>query len=79
MVGNKFTTLSEVVFPIECFTADFSQFLMEKRQRLVFEWTTGYSESNPSISGIFLKFPNFLRSSVLNRLVVCEVTRTGAE
>ena len=31
---------------------------------LAFGWTVVYSPSNPSISGISLKFPNFLRSSV---------------
>ena len=46
---------------MECFTADFLQFFTKKRQKLAFEWTAGYSPSNPSISGIFLKFPNYLR------------------
>ena len=33
-----------------------------KRQNLAFGWAAGYSPSNPSISGVFLEFPNFLRS-----------------
>ena len=48
---------------MECFTADFLWFFNKKRQNLVFGWTAGYSPSNQNISGIFLKFPNFLRSS----------------
>ena len=34
----------------------------KKRKNLALGWTAGYSPSNLSISGIFLKFPNFLRS-----------------
>ena len=34
----------------------------QKCQNLSFGWATGYSPSNPSIWGIFWKFPNFLRS-----------------
>ena len=45
-----------------CFAADVLQFFTEKRQNLAFGWMAGYSPSNPSISGIFVKFPNFLRS-----------------
>ena len=44
---------------MECFTGDFLLFL--PRQNLAFGWSAGYSPSNPSISEIFLKFPNFLR------------------
>ena len=61
-VGDKLTKLSKVGFSMECFTADFLQFFTKKCQNLAFGWTTGYSPSNPSISGIFWKFPNFLRS-----------------
>ena len=61
-VGDKFTKLNKIGFSMECFTADFLQFFTEKRQNLAFGWTAGYSPSNPSISRIFLKFPNFLRS-----------------
>ena len=47
---------------MECFTADFLQFFTKKCQNLALDLTAGYLPSNPSISGIFLKFPNFLRS-----------------
>ena len=43
---------------MECFTADYLQFFTEKHQNLAVGWPTGYSPSNPSISGIFLKSPN---------------------
>ena len=61
-VGDKFTKLSKISFSTECFTADFLQFFTKKRHNLAFEWTTGNLPSNPSISGIFLKFPNLLGS-----------------
>ena len=61
-VADKFTKLSKIGFSIDCFTADCLRLFTVKRQNLAFGWTTGYSPSNPSISGIFLKFPNFLRS-----------------
>ena len=61
-VGDKLTKLSEIGFSIEWFTADFLQFFTKKCQNLAFDWMTAYSPSNPSISGIFWKFPNFLRS-----------------
>ena len=48
---------------MECFTADFLQFFTEKLQNLAFERTAGYFPSTPSVSGIFLKFPNFLSRS----------------
>ena len=44
------------------FTANFSRRFTESRQNLAFGWTAVYTTSNPSISGSFLKFPNFLRS-----------------
>ena len=61
-VGDKFMKLSKKGFSMDCFTTDFSRFFTKKRQNLALGWTAGYSPSNPSISGIFLKFPNFLRS-----------------
>ena len=61
-VGDKLTKLSKVGFSMECFTADFLRFFTKNRQNLALGWTAGYLPSNPSISGIFLKFPNFLRS-----------------
>ena len=61
-VEDKFTKLSKIGFSTECFTADFLQFFTKKRQNLAFGLTAGYSSSNPEISGIFLKFPNFLIS-----------------
>ena len=60
--GDKLTKLNKIGFSMECFTADFFRFFPEKRQNLAFGWTAGFSPSNPRISGIFLKFPNFLRS-----------------
>ena len=75
-VGDKLTKLSKIHFSMECFTADFLGFFTKKRQNLVFGWTAGYSPSNPSNSGIFLKFPNFLRSEVLSCSVTREATRT---
>ena len=47
---------------MERFTADVLQFFTKKRQNLAFGWMARYCQSNPSISEIFLKFPNFLRS-----------------
>ena len=65
-VKDKLTKLSKKGFSMECFTADFLQFFSKKYQNLTFGWTSGYSPSNPSISRIFGKFPNFLRSEVLS-------------
>ena len=61
-VRDKLTKLSKIGFSMECFTADFLQFFYKKCQNLDFGWTAGNSSSNPSVSGIFRKFPNFLRS-----------------
>ena len=55
-VGDKLTKLGKIGFSTKCFTADFLRFFNKKRQNLAFGWTTGYSQSNPSIAGIFLKF-----------------------
>ena len=38
----------------------YSWFFTKKCQNLALGWTAGYSPSNPSISGIFWKLPNFL-------------------
>ena len=59
---DKFTNLRKIGFTMECFTADFLQSFNKKHQQLAFEWTAGYLPSNPSISGIFFKFFNFIRS-----------------
>ena len=61
-VGDKFTKLSKIGFSMECFTADFMRYFTECCQNLAFLWAAGYSPSKSSISGISLKFPNFLRS-----------------
>ena len=61
-VADKLTKLSKVGFSMECFTADFLRFFTEKCHNLAFDWMSGYSTSNSSISAIFWKFPNFLRS-----------------
>ena len=60
-VRDKLTKLSKIGFSMECFTADFLRFFTKTPQNLAFGWTAGYSQSNQSISAIFLKFPNFLR------------------
>ena len=44
---------------MECFAADFLRIFTKKRRNLAFRRTAGYSLSNPNISGILLKFPNF--------------------
>ena len=59
---DKFMKLSKIGFSIRCFKADILRFFTEKRQDLAFGWPAEYSPLNPSISGIFLKFSNFLRS-----------------
>ena len=46
----------------------------KKHQNLDFGWSAGYSPSSPSISAIFLKFPNFLRSSCFSPLATGEAT-----
>ena len=61
-VGNKFTNLSKISFSMEWFTAGFLQFFTKKRQNLDFGWTAVHLPSNLTISEIFLKFLNFLRS-----------------
>ena len=58
-VGDKYTKLSKIAFSMKCFSTGFLRFITEKRQN--FEWTAGYSPSNPRVSGIFLKYANFLR------------------
>ena len=55
-VGDKFTKLCKIGFSMQCFTADFLLYCTEKRQNLAIGWTAGYLPSNPSISGILLKF-----------------------
>ena len=63
IIVGKFTKLSKISFSMQCFTADFcSWFSQHKYQNLTFGWLTGCVLSNPSISGIFLKLPHFLRS-----------------
>ena len=59
-VRDEFTNLSKIGFSIESFTADFLRFFTKKRQKVALGCAAGYSPSNPSISGIFFKFPNFL-------------------
>ena len=60
-VGDKYTNLSKIGFSMECFTADYLRFYNKKRQKLALGWAAGFSPSSPSISGIFFRFPNFLR------------------
>ena len=61
-VGDKLTKLSKTAFSMECFTAAALEFFIKKRQNLAFGWTARYLPSNPSISGICLKFPHFVIS-----------------
>ena len=72
-VGEIFTKLGKICFSMECFRGDFLQFFTKKRHNLAFGCTAGYWPSYPSISGIFLKFPNFW---VLSRSVTRGATRT---
>ena len=57
---DKLTKLSKICFSRECFTADFLQFF--KCPSFPFTWLAGYLPSIQSISGLFLKYPDFLRS-----------------
>ena len=67
-VGDKFSKLSKLGFSMERFAADNLRYFTKNHQNLVFWWTAGYSLWNLSISGIFLNFPNFLRSLSLKSL-----------
>ena len=58
-VIDIFTKLSKIGLSMECFAADFLRIFTKKRRNLAFRRTAGYSLSNPNISGILLKFPNF--------------------
>ena len=49
---------------MKCFTADFSQFCSANVEIDHLDGRLTISKSNPSISEISLKFPDFLRSSV---------------
>ena len=61
-VGDKLINISKIGFSMKRFTADVLQFFTKKCQNLDFGWTAGSLSPNPSISGTFLKFPNFLIS-----------------
>ena len=61
---------------MKCFTANIFQFFAEKSKNLDLGWLAEYSPSNTSISGIFFKFRNFLRASVLSYSAAREATRT---
>ena len=63
-------------FSSECFKSDFLQLFTKKRQNLAFRWLAGYLPLNPSILGIVLKCPNFLRSKVLSGSTTREATGT---
>ena len=65
-VGAKLTKLSQIGSSMECFTGDFLRFFTQNCQNLAFGWAAGYLPSNPSISGFFWKFSNFLRSLSLS-------------
>ena len=61
-LGDKLTKLSEIGFAMECFTSEIFVIFSQKCQNLAFGLRARFSLSNPSISGISMKFPNFLRS-----------------
>ena len=46
-------------------------------RNLAFQWSAGDQPSVPSFSGIFLKFPDFLRCFISNRSATRETTRTS--
>ena len=48
------------LLPAECSRAEFLHFCTKNCLISIIGWTTGNSPSNLSISGVFLKFPNFL-------------------
>ena len=62
-VGDKLTNLSKIGFSIECFTADFFAIFYQKVSKIGF-WVDGWV-----LAAIFFKFPNFLRSWVIQQLV----------
>ena len=62
---------------MECFTADIFRFFTEKHRYFALVQPTGYAPLNRMISLILLKFPNFLRSQVLNRSETSEATHTS--
>ena len=61
-VADKFMKLSKIGFSMDFLQLFFLQIFTKKCQNLALGWMAVYSPSNPTISGIFLKFPNFLRS-----------------
>ena len=61
-VGDKLTKIEQICFSIECFTTKFFASFYWKMSKFVFWLVNGYSLSNPSISGTFLKFIIFLGS-----------------
>ena len=61
-VVDKFTKLSKIDFSVGMFLNWFFAIFYRKASKFGL-WVDGWIlGSNPSISGIFLKFPNFLRS-----------------
>ena len=70
-IVDNLTKLSKICFSVESFPGGFSRFFGPKCPNLPFEWSAGYSQSNPSTLEFFLKFPNFRRSkfSVVWQLV----------
>ena len=66
-VGRQIHEIKQNRFFYGMFYNWFFAIVYQKRQNLALGWTAGYSPSNPSISGIFLKFHNFLRSWALRR------------
>ena len=71
---NDITKLNNIDFFMKCFTADFSQFCSTTVGIwLMCGWLSVFP-SFRSISGIALKFLNFLRSYVLSSSVTSEAT-----
>ena len=63
-------------FSMKCFAADILRVFTEMCGNLAFGCLVEELPSNPSISGIFLKFSYFLRSLVVTHSETCETTRT---
>ena len=63
-IVDKFTNSSKKGFFCRMVYSWFFAIFLHKCQNLPISWPAGYSPSNPSISGIFIKFANFLYRSV---------------
>ena len=71
---DKFDMLSNIGFSVICFTAVFSQFYSTTVKICFLGDPLSTSLSILSISGVFWKFPNFLKLKFLSLLTTCEMT-----